>query len=401
MSILRKISDWFSALAVSFAEEWHIVLHDGGVLMFFVLLPLFYPITYTLIYNPEVIEKAPIAVVDYSRTPDSRRLVRDINATQAIDVVADCANMQEAKRLMAEKEVFGILEIPADYTKNIGRVEQSTATFYSEMSLMLRFRAFAMALTDVQIKTIQDITSERVKMAGAAGSSLSGMPVESQSYMLGDPDEGFASFVMPGILVLILQQSMVLGAVIIMGSARERRRRFGYDPEMPVERPFYPAVWGRALCYTIFYIAPSIFVLHWVPEIFNLPHSGNVLQYILLMLPMLLASAFFGMTIGWLVRDRESVFMVVVVTSVFFLFLSGLTWPTFAMPAGWQVLADFIPSTWGVKGFILINSNNATLADVSQCYLWLWGLVLAYSVIAAVARYHISRSGRRYVLRNE
>lgn len=396
MFIFRFIGRFVSALAIAFASEWRIVLKDPGVLIFFLALPLAYPIAYTLVYNPEVLEKMPVAVVDNSRSPESRDLVRKIGATQAVRIYDYFANLQDAKKLVDANEVFGILEIDRDYANAIGNGQTGHVTFYCDMALMLRFRTFAFDLTEVQIAEIGELTSNRLDMVGAE-SLATGMPVRSESFMLGDPSQGFASFVMPGILVLILQQSMVLGAVMIMGTARQRRRRNGgYDPLMPVNGPAYAVVWGKALCYVIFYIVPALFALHFIPEIFNLPHVGSAVDYLLFIFPFLLASAFFGISFGGFARDRESAFMLVVVTSVFFLFLSGLTWPRFAMPEAWQIVGDFIPSTWAVQGFIQINSTKATLADVMPNYYWLWLLVGAYSVTAAWAQYWLR--GRRHVL---
>lgn len=385
MKFFNYISRFFSTMAIAFAAEWRIVLKDAGVLIFFIALPIAYPIVYTLVYNPEVLEKMPVVVVDNSRTAESRDLVRKIGATPAIEIYDYVPSLQEAKHLVDANEVFGILEISSDYAKEIGRGETGHVTFYCDMALMLRFRTFAFSLTEVQIAEIGSITADRISMLGAE-SLYTGMPVNSESYMLGDPQQGFASFVMPGIVVLILQQSMVLGAVMIMGTARQRRRRnHGFDPLMPVNSPAYAIVWGKALCYTIFYITPALFALHFIPSIFNLPHVGSAVQYLLFALPFLLASAFFGITLGAVARDRESAFMLIVITSVVFLFLSGLTWPRYAMPDAWQIVGDFIPATWAVEGFIQINSNNAVLSDVITNYYWLWGLAAAYSILGALS----------------
>lgn len=379
-------------MAIAFASEWRVVLKDVGVLIFFLGLPIAYPIVYTLVYNPEKLEKMPVVVVDHSRTAESRDLVRKIGATQAVQIYDYYPTVRDARRLVDENKVYGILEISPDYAKAIGRGETGHATFYCDMALMLRFRTFAFDLTEVQIAQIGEITKERLDNLGVESMS-SGMPVTSESFMLGDPEQGFASFVMPGIVVLIIQQSLVLGAVMIMGTARQRRRKNGgFDPMMPVEKPAYAIVWGKALCYTLFYIVPTIFALHFIPEIFHLPHVGDPVQYLLLALPFLLASAFFGITCGCVARDRESPFMLIVVTSVIFLFLSGLTWPRYAMPEGWQIVGDFIPATWAVEAFIQINSNNATLADVAYNYHWLWGLTAAYSILAACSEHWLRKS---------
>lgn len=385
MNVFKYIARFFRVLAESFAAEWTTVRKDMGVLVFFVLLPVAYPIVYTLVYNPEVLNDMPVAVVDHSRTAESRDLIRKIAATPAVRIYDYYPNLQDARRLVDENKVFGILEIESDYAKAIGRGETGHVTFFCDMALMYRFRTFAFDLTNVQIAEIGEITGQRLDMIGAESLST-GMPVGSESYMLGDPTQGFASFIMPGIVVLILQQSMVLGAVLIMGTSSERRRRNrGIDPMMPVTSPAYAVVWGKALCYTFFYIAPTLFALHYIPVLFDLPHIGVPLQYLLLAFPFLLASAFFGITFGIAARDRESAFMLVVVTSVFFLFLSGLTWPRYAMPEGWHIVSDLIPATHAVDGFIQINSNGATLADVAKDYRVLWGLAAIYSVTAALS----------------
>jgi ABC-2 type transport system permease protein len=391
MNIFKTIVRWFSGMSKAYAREWHAVLHDPGVLIFFIGLPLMYPIVYTLIYNPEVVRNIPIAVVDDCRTASSRKLVTDAAAAPAVEIYDYAANMADARQLVAEGRVYGILQIPSDYGKKIGRMERANATLYCEMSLLLRYRSLFSAFSDIQMKEISDITADRAAMLGSVGSQLSGLPIENQAHMLGDTEQGFASFVMPGILILILQQSMVLGIVMLVGTSRERRRRNGgIDPEM-VQAPMSAIVWGRAFCYAIFYIVPTIFLLHYVPQMFSLPHIGSAVDYLLLAVPLLLASAFFGQTVAYFVHDRESSFVVFVFTSVIFLFLSGLTWPRFAMPQIWQWLGNIVPGVWGVQGFISINSNAGTLADNITAYHWLWGLTALYFVTALIAQKLIAR----------
>lgn len=397
MRIFSKISDWFFAMGRCFAREWHTCLHDQGVLLFFVLLPLMYPIAYTLIYNPEVVRKMPVAIVDHDRTARSRQLVRDFGATPAVEVYDYVPEMGEAKSLMASGDVFAILEIPKGYGKKIGRMETAHATLYAEMSLLLRYRGYVSAITDVQLKEISDITVERAAMMGSAGASMSGKPISDDAHMLGNIEQGFASFAMPGILILILQQSMILGICMLCGTSRERRRKnFGIDPLRVSGAPVAAEVWGKTFCYTTIYVAAALWLLYWVPEIFSLPHFGDAKDWLLLILPFILSTAFFGQTLSGLVRDRESAFVVIAFTSVIFLFLSGLTWPHYAMPDLWVYIGKLLPSTWAVSGFVRINSNAATLADNATPYLWMWGLTIFYFLLSVwVMRRIETREGPR------
>ena len=393
---MNGITKWFIQLGKAFRQEMSTVIHDAGVLLFFIGLPVLYPLVYTAIYNPEEVREIPFAVVDHCRSAESRRLVRQADATSAMKLYDYAPDMQSARALMAEGKVYGIMEIPSDYSKCIMTGRQATVPFYAEMSLLLRYRAFLSALTDLQLHITQEVTAGRLASAGAAAPPISGLPINTQANILGDTQQGFASFIMPGIVVLILQQSMVLGICLVGGTAAERRRRnapLAYSSDMASHGPM-ATILGKALCYVVFYIPVTIYILHYITTWFDLPHIGNPADYLLLMLPFLLASAFFGIMLGNLMRQREDAFIYIVFTSVVFLFLSGLTWPRFAMPGLWHALAGAIPATWGVEGFIRINSNGATLAESSEPFLWLWGLAAAYlAACYAIAR--ITAKGRR------
>lgn len=369
----KKRIGWLLQTGLAFRREWATIFSDMGVMIFFIILPLAYPIVYTLIYNPEVVTRMPVAIVDNSRSEMSRELVRTMEAAPAISIYGYCADMGEAKRLFAENKVFGIVEIPADYEKKIMRGEQATVPFYAEVSLLLRYRAYLSALTDIQLKLATDITATRLSAAGASSLGLQGLPIETNGSFLGDPGQGFASFVMPGIIILIIQQSMVLGICLIGGTARERRNRMA-----PQTLSSTAIVIGKALCHTIFYIPVTIYVVHFIPEIFGLPHQGAPADYLLFLLPFLLASALFGQMVQLICKERESTFVIVVFTSVLFLFLSGLTWPRYAMNRLWTLAGDLVPATWGIEGFIRINSNAATLAENATPYIALWIMTIVY-----------------------
>lgn len=396
MKILRNILSWPRFMARCFAREWHTVLHDPGAVLFFVVLPLLYPIAYTLIYNPEVVRELPVAIVDHDRSAQSRKLVRDVSASPTIEIYDYVPDMAAARHLMARGDVMGILEIPSGYARKIGRMEKANATFYCQMSLLLRYRAFVSAITNVQLKDIAEITAQRADMLGQAASSLSGTPISSEEHMLGDEEQGFASFVIPGVLILILQQSMLLGICLLGGTSRERRlRNGGYDPRDVPGAPPSAMAWGRAFCYVTFYTAASVWLFDAVPVIFNLPHNISLWQIFMLTLPFSFATAFLGQAYTYFVKDRESCFILIAFSSLIFLFLSGLTWPMYAMPRLWVEVGKIVPSTWALSAFVRMNANAATLADCATSLCWLWGLTAFYCLLSILFYRHIGRRSRR------
>lgn len=375
----NPISRWFREMARVWSRELRLTFTDAGMLLFFFALPLVYPLVYTLIYNPEVVTDIPVAVVDDSRTSASRELTRSIDATSAIKVIGYATSLSEARQWQADKRCYGILVIHGDYARNLGRGEQAHVDFYSDMSLLLRFRTFLSALTDVQLATGAKIRTQAMEAAGMPASEA---PIASEAFFLGDAEQGFASFIIPGIVVLIIQQSMILSIAMLIGTSRERRRRNGGIDPLEIQASPSATMTGKLLAYLVPYLPMAVYALHYVPLMFSLPHVGSMTQYLPFFLPMLIASAAFGLVISEIfVKEREMSLMVVVFTSVAFLFLSGLTWPRYAMHPVWQWIGGCVPAVWGVEGFIRINSNGATLAQNSHPYLMLWILAAVYCFV--------------------
>lgn len=386
MKMFEKISNWLVTLFRVWRREFALVFHDEGVLLFFFALPLGYPIVYTLIYNPEVLRNIPIVVVDDSRTAESREFVRMIDATDGIEVYDYLPDMGAAKRAMAEKKCYGVLHVPEHFAKNIGNGVQSVVPFYSDMSLLFRYRTFLFCLTDVQLAYGAKVQMEKIDDLGLLGETAMGSApsATTEAYMLGNVTQGFASFIIPGILVLILQQSLILGVTMLAGGSEERRRRNnGVDPLAIPADPF-ATVLGKTMCYLIIYIPLMFYVLHFVPLMFSLPHVGNIWEEMLLLMPMIIAASLLGTTISCFVTERETSMLVIVFTSVVFLFLSGLTWPRYAMSPFWTFISDCVPATWGVEGFVRLNTNGATFAEETQPYHMLWLLSAVYAVTAMI-----------------
>ena len=80
-----------------FKREFYQVFRDHGVLTFFVLLTLAYPLIYAYIYSNEIAEEVPVVVVDESHSALSREFVRNWDATSSVRVVARCGEMEEGR----------------------------------------------------------------------------------------------------------------------------------------------------------------------------------------------------------------------------------------------------------------------------------------------------------------
>ena len=377
---MKKKDSYIRQLFKVYCREFKLVTHDVGLIIFFLFLPLAYPIIYSLIYNPELVRDVSMVVVDNDRSSMSRQLVRNLDATQEAWVIGYATDLADARKAMNSHDCYAILEIPEGFGKKIGTGEQAQAVLYCEMSLLLRYRALLVASTNVAQTMGAEILEGKIDLvAPLAETIVNGdlMPVKNIS--MGNISNGFDSFIMPGVLILILHQCIILASGMAGGAKRERPSLIGYDSfnEQP---SVLMTMLGQMLCYITILLVPIIYLVHYVPLMFSFPMAGNLFEILMFLVPMVLACMGLGWCFQGVVWERESVFILWVVTSVIFLFLSGLTWPRYAMSGIWKALSDCIPATWGMEGFIRMNANGASLTQVREDYYNLWILAAVYLV---------------------
>lgn len=374
----------------AYCREFNLVRHDVGILLFFLFLPLAYPIIYSLIYNPELVKDVPLVVVDHDRTALSRDLARKLDACDQAWVKGYASDLSEAKHAMDSHEVYAILEIPEGFEKTVGRGGQGDVVMYCEMSLLLRYRGFLVAATNVmQDYSTQLMTKNIDTYVPLAETIVDGDLLPINNISMGNIRNGFDSFIMPGVLILILQQCIVLAVGMAGGAWREKKIFSGVNAQNP-KAPTLLVMISQMLCYLTVLLVPMIFIIHFVPLIFRFPMAGDPWQIVAFVVPLVLASFGLGFAVQSMVTERESIFVIWVATSLIFLLVSGLIWPLYDMPVVWRYLGYLAPSTWGVEGYIKMNSNGASLAQVSGPYLRLWILTAFWWVVGyLVRRYHV------------
>ena len=115
MSIYHKIKEFIDDTTFFWWEEVKQVIHDEGVFLFVIVVPLVYPLLYSWIYNNEAVHEVPVVVVDQSNSELSRQFIRDCNASPDVQVAFYAEDMDEAKSLVSRQLAKGIYIIPADF----------------------------------------------------------------------------------------------------------------------------------------------------------------------------------------------------------------------------------------------------------------------------------------------
>lgn len=376
----QSCSDW----NYIFKEELRTAFRDKGVMIFFLLVPLAYPLLYSFIYTNEVVREVPVAVVDESRSAQSREFLRHADASADVRILSYCADMEEAKSLVKHRDAYGIIFVPEDFHKRLAKGEQTNVSIFTDMSGLLYYKALLTTCTNVSLDMNARIKVVRAGNTTEEQDKVTEHPIAYEEVSIFNPQNGFAAFLIPAVLILILQQTLLLGIGMAAGTAREHNR---FRHLVPVERHhtgLLRIVLGKACAYLLIYLPISVYVLEVVPRIFALNQIGNPADMALFAIPYVIACIFFAMTVSGLVKQRESCIILIVFTSVPLLFISGVSWPGSAIPALWQYVGYAFPSTFGINGFVKLNNMGAQLADVRHEWFILWLQATIYFFTACV-----------------
>ena len=379
-------------------QEFRTTFRDQGVLIFFVLVPIVYPLIYAFIYTNETIREVPAVVVDNSRSALSREYLRKVDASPEVNIVTYCADMEEAKLMLKDRKAYGIIYIPAHFSDDIARGKQTQVSLFCDMSGLLYYKALLNTNTNVSLEMNADIKIERSGNTTDRQDEITAYPIEYEDVTLFNPTNGFAAFLIPAVLVLIIQQTLLLGIGLSVGTAREHNR---FKDLVPINRHYNGTlriVMGKGLSYFMVYSLVAVYILCVVPRLFSLNQIPIPGVLTLFTLPYLAACIFFAMTASIAIRNRETCMLLFVFTSVPLLFLSGISWPGTAMPAFWRYFSYIFPSTFGINGYVRINSMGATLNEVAFEYQALWLQTGFYFITTClVYRWQILRS-RKHVI---
>lgn len=384
-----------SAFFRIWGREYRNIFLDSGVLLIFFGAILAYPLIYPIPYAHEVLRDVPVAVVDMDHSQLSRKLIRMMDANEFLRITSRPTSLAEARDQFFRGSVNGIVVIPEDFTKNILRKEQAVVAAYCDASYFLLYRQVLTGVLYAVGTLSAGVELKRMVARGfTSGQAMAARdPLPLLSYPLFNPSGGYASYVVPPILMLILQQTLLIGIGMLGGTVREKKGRHFLIPEEQ-SVGVVSLLLGKSAAYLSLYILHAIYFFVVLFRLYRFPQRGEPMEILLFIIPFLFSVIFLGLTLAAMFRNREISMMALLFTSIPVLFLAGFSWPPESIPKWLRILSFLLPSTAGIDGFLKLSIMGAALPEVKFQWLLLWGLTGIYFTSACLTVRYIARKGR-------
>ncbi len=360
-------------------DEFKTFINDKGVMLIMIVGVVLYSIFYSIPYSSEVIKDVPIAVMDLDNSFYSREFLQKLDSTDAIKIKLKSENLEKIQKEFFKSNIKAYLIIPRDFSKNISRGKQSHISLYADSSYLIIYKQVVSGTISTAVSYGAKIEVGKLLKSGVPKQMAMALkePFIIVDNPLFNPAGGYATYVYPIILILILHQTLLIGVGLMLGQKRELK-----IPYCKICKNEAMSLFARATFYVGLYLIYSIAYFLVYPLVLNYPMAYNIVPLFIFLTMMFYAVIFFAHAISCMFKSREAALLLFVVTSLVFIFLPGLIWPKESIPEIINFFAYLIPATSGIDAIIKINQMGATFIQVQKDFYILLFLCIFYFIMA-------------------
>ena len=369
-----KTSNKLSQLSFIITREFRAISTSYAVLLVLMGGIFVYGLLYNYMYAPNIVTKAPIAVVDNSHSSLSRQYIRWLNATPQIEIYAQAMDYHEAQEWMKEGKIQGILYLPHNFEDRVFRGEDA----------FLYYEALQEASSRVMLAINDAYRPDGTVFLPPQGLIAVAMakPVNISGTALYNYTEGYGSYLIPAVMMVIIFQTLLMVIGMVTGDEYQTGGIRAYLPFGTGWKTAARIVAGKTFVYCMLYALFAFFLLGLLPHFFSIPNIGSGKDIIIMLIPYLLATSFFGLAASRWFTDSEAPLLMIAFFSVGLIFLSGVSYPMELMPWYWKMAHYIIPAAPGTLAFIKLNSMGGNMADIRPEYITLWVQTVVYFGLA-------------------
>lgn len=313
------------------------------------------------------VRHVPMVVLDESRSSESRALVNVLVNTRNFDLVGIASSREEIRTQIEKGAAHAALVIPPDYVKNLKRGRGAEAQLIVDAADPLSSTA---AINGAGLAAT--VTSQSFLTPATAGRHAPPLEVRVRPWY--NPDLSSSTFIVPGIIGVILAMMLIL--ITSMAIVRERERG---TLEQLVVTPISKSslMLGKITPFIVVGYVQMTVILVLGKLLFDIPIRGSVSLLYALTMAYIVANLALGLLVSTLTKTQVQAMQLSFFLILPNILLSGFMFPREAMPAPAQWVGDVLPATYFLR--IL---RGVLLKGIGIEHLW--RETLALCVFAAI-----------------
>lgn len=374
------------------AREINRIAERKTIYLLSIILPIVIFLFISLIYKNGVLRNLPVAFYDADNSEISRLIIRSIDATASMEIAESLQSVEEIKKEFQKGNIQGAIYIPKGLEADLKSGKNSSVVLFKNTSnLIIGNTIYKDGLTT--IKTISGgILLKKLRSKGMYYNAAMNLvnPIRTETLPLYNPNYNYENYIIPGLLIALLQMIIMIAAVLIISS------EFTHNtfPELQELAGNNIAIilFGKSLPHLFIHIATVLGIIGIIFPLFNIPVTGSVFWTILFLIYFVITSFFVGILISSIFHEQLFATEVALFINTPAFIFSGFTFPLWGMPALHNYFAQIIPFTHFVTGFMKIYEMGAPvkylLPEIIKLSIFLFASIIASLI---VLKYQIRR----------
>ncbi len=362
-------------------REFALFYQNKVLLILFLGAPIMYGILVGSVYKQGKVTHLPIVVVDEDRSPLSRQLIDMFNESEVIYVSDVLPDAFKANEIAMKREATVIVQIPRGFTSDVNYNRSTELTLFVNASNTLTSN-YAMMAVNVCAGTLKagiQIKAQEKKGVPAYVASQQYEPFKTTIIRQHIRSGNYLYFMLPGVLLTVLQQVMMLGLALSFASEFENGT---FNELVEKSSNVFVLILVKIMPYLLMSI--GIYGLYYGYSLYyRMPLHVEGLAFWGASVLFLLAVCFIGMLVSIAIPNQLKATEILMVIATPSFIISGFTWPLSQMPAWVVYIADMIPLTHYLQIFrtMLIEGGAAEYVRGS---VWALAIIAMVSFIASV-----------------
>ncbi|WP_294185544.1 ABC transporter permease [uncultured Sphingobacterium sp.] len=363
-------------------REFKLFFNNKVLLMLFLGAPVLYGILVGHVYQQGKVTEMPIIVVDEDNSPLSSSFIDMLSDNESIDVARVLPSLFDSKDIAMQYEATTIVHIPKGFASGVqqGRLPEMTVFVDGANTLTSNTAMMAVNVCASTLKAGIQIQAQMKRGVPAKIAAQQYEPFKTTFVKQNIRSGNYLYFMLPGVLITVLQQVLLLGLALSFSSEFEGNT----FPDL-VRKIGNPI--GLILVKIFPYILMSvgILILYWgFGQYYRMPLQADFGRFVLCTFVFLLAVCFIGVLVSILLPSqlKSTEVLMVIATPAFI--LSGFTWPSSLMPEWVQAIANVIPSTHYLRIFRLLFIQHAENYHTNKALVSLTIIMIISFTLAVV-----------------
>lgn len=329
----------------------------GSYFAMMVVIPLLMVIFFVTLLGPGLPLKVPTAIVDLDHSPMSRKITRNLDATELISISQTCESYDAAMKKVREGSIFGFFVIPANFEKDVLAGNKPSLEYFNNLTYFVPGTLAFKGFKTVAVTTSGGVVRTMLMFAGLTDDSVGPMlqPVSIDDHPIANPWLNYNIYLSPSFLLgtfallIMIMSTFSITMEIKYGTSAEWLRVAG--GRMSV------ALLGKLTPHFVVWSVMCQFMLSVLFCYLKFP-CGNLAAMMLVIELFIIASQAMGVLFSSLVPNPRLAFTLSCLIGVLTFSFAAFSFPVQSMYGYIAILSYLVPVRYMFLTYIYAGLNS-------------------------------------------